>query len=210
MPKRTRFSIATAVALSVTVALSAAACGSSETPTGAPGSTTAAPGTAATPPGSSATNGTTAGAGGSDGTSPSSTMATSSTTVGGPESSSTTRSANASTSSTPVTSGVSTTVEVATSDQAFCAAVLEGQAALAALDPADNEAAALVGFKDVLSSLAAVAPAGIKADVDVINAVAQAATTWTQLVDAGTPEVRAASDRVDAWTNAHCGTTLAS
>ena len=183
----------------------------------APGCSSSDP--VATAPSSTASSSTTAGATG--GTSPSAAGSTTPTGTGG-SGSTTSTTAGAVTTTTTGTSTASAAnstttrpdgapappVDVAPEDQQFCAKVLDAQATLGQIDPSSDPAAALNAYRQVIAHLANGAPSGVKSDIDLINAAVQKATTYQDLVAMGTPELRAASDRIDAWTNAHCGTTL--
>jgi hypothetical protein len=100
------------------------------------------------------------------------------------------------------------TISVSPEDEQFCTKVIDAQSTLGQIDPTTDPAAALNAYRQVIDHLAQTAPAGVKADIELINAAVQKATTYQDLVSMGTPELRAASDRIDAWTNEHCGTTL--
>jgi len=172
----------------------------------------------ATPPSSTASSSTTAGATGGSSPSGSGSTAPPGTTGGGSTTSTTsgavtTTTSRTSTSSTANSSttrpdGGPTPTGIAPEDQQFCAKVIEAQSTLEQIDPTDDPEGALRLYQRVIADLANVAPGGVKADFDMINAVVAKAKTYEDLVAMGTPELRAASDRIDTWTNAHCGSTL--
>jgi hypothetical protein len=192
------------VALAALMFAGAAACTSSESPvitdTKGPTSTgssgTAPMGTAgSTPPGT---------AGGTTGTVTTTSERSSTTTTTTSSKSTTTSPASSSTTA----GGSASTVATTPADKAFCAKSDELIAAIDNLDYKNDPAGALRALKAAYAELVAAAPPEVAADIALINDIVQAAKTFEELGNSDSPELNAAGERLDAWSESHCGHRL--